>query len=203
VARGGDRVGIAVGALRIDVDQAHLHRAERIFQHAIAAVALVAEPFGFHAPVHAFFGFPHVGAAAGEAEGLEAHRLQRDVAGEDQQVGPGNLVAVFLFDRPQQAPGLVEVAVVGPAVERSEALLPGAGAAAAVEDAVGAGAMPGHADEQRAVVAEVGRPPLLRIGHQRVQIALDRVEVERLERFGVIEVRAHRIGRRRLLVQDL
>jgi hypothetical protein len=47
-----------------------------------------------------------------------------DVAGEDHQVGPGDLVAVLLLDRPEQAARLVEVAVVRPAVERREALLP-------------------------------------------------------------------------------
>ena len=100
--------------------------------------------------------------AAAEAERLEAHRLQGDVAGEDHQVGPRDLPAVLLLDRPEQAAGLVEVRVVGPAVERGEALRAGAGAAAAVVDAVGAGAVPRHADEERAVVAVVGRPPVLR-----------------------------------------
>ena len=49
-----------------------------------------------------FFGFPDVSAAAGETEGLESHRFQRDVAGEDHQVGPGDPAAVFLLDRPEQ-----------------------------------------------------------------------------------------------------
>jgi hypothetical protein len=104
--------------------------------------------------------------------------LQRDVAGEDHQVGPRDLAAVLLLDRPEQAARLVEVAVVGPAVERREALRAGAGAAAAVGDAVGAGAVPGHADEQRAVVAVVGRPPVLRVGHQRGEVGFTAREVE-------------------------
>src|SRR5215472_13515036 len=40
-------------------------------------------------------------------------------------------------------------------------LLSGAGAAAAVCDAVGAGEMPRHPNEQPTIVAEVGRPPIL------------------------------------------
>jgi hypothetical protein len=44
VAGRRERVGVAVGALRVDVDQAHLHGAERVLQLAVAAVALVAEP---------------------------------------------------------------------------------------------------------------------------------------------------------------
>ena len=137
VLRRRDRVRIAVRSFRIDVDQAHLHRAERLRQLTFAAVAFVAEPGALGTPVE-LFGLPHVGAAAGEAEGLEAHRFERDVAGENHQVGPGDFAAVLLLDRPQQAARLVEVRVVRPAVERREALLAGAGAAAAVGDAVGA-----------------------------------------------------------------
>ncbi len=88
VARGGDRVRVAVRALRVDVDQAHLHGAERLLELTVARVALVAEPLGLRAPVDVLVRLPHVGAAAGEAERLQAHRLQRDVAGEDHQVGP-------------------------------------------------------------------------------------------------------------------
>ena len=57
--------------------------------------------------------------------------------------------------------GLVEVHVVGPAVERRESLRARAAAAATVVDPVGARAVPGHADEERSVVTEVGRPPVL------------------------------------------
>ena len=71
------------------------------------------------------------------------------VAGEDEQVGPGELLAVLLLDRPQQPARLVEAGVVRPAVERREALGAAAAAAAAVLDAVGAGGVPAHPDEQR------------------------------------------------------
>ena len=54
MSRGGrERIGIAVRAFRIDVDQAHLHGAERLGELALAAVALVAEPGAFRAPVTA------------------------------------------------------------------------------------------------------------------------------------------------------
>ena len=67
-------IGIAARAFRIDVDQAHLHRAQRVLQLALAAVAFIAQPGAFWAPIE-FFGLPLVGAAAGKAERLEAHRL--------------------------------------------------------------------------------------------------------------------------------
>src|SRR5690606_27212088 len=112
-----------------------------------AGVAFVTgQPGGLAAPVDVLIRFPGVFAAGAEAEGTEAARLQRDVAGEDHQVGPGNLLPVLLLDRPQQAPGLVQAAVVRPGIERGEALLAAAAAATAVAAAVGAGAVPGHAD---------------------------------------------------------
>ena len=188
-----DRVRIAVRPFRIDVDQAHLHGAERLRELALAAVAFVAEPRALGTPVE-LFRLPDIGAAAGEAERLEAHGFKRDVAGENHQVGPRDFPAVLLLDRPQQPARLVEVGVVRPRVERCEALLAGARAAAAVGDAVGARAVPCHADHQAAVVAEVGRPPLLRIRHQGMQVLDHGVEVEALELLGVVEILAHRIG---------
>ena len=63
--------------------------------------------------------------------------------------------------------------------------------------------MPRHTNEQRPVVAKVGRPPLLRIRHQGMQILDHGIQVESLELFRVIELLAHRIGQRGMLVQDL
>ncbi len=137
VAARRHRIRIAVRTLGVHVDQAHLHRGERVLEHAVAGVTalrLVAgrQPLVLGAPVDVVFRLPDVLAATAEAEGLEAHRLERAVAGQDHQVGPGNPVAVLLLDRPQQPASLVEVAVVGPAVERREALVTGAAAAATV-----------------------------------------------------------------------
>src|SRR5208337_4748883 len=128
--------------------------------------------------------------------------LEGDVARENHKVGPGDFAAVFLLDRPQQAPRLVEVRVVRPAADRREALLAAAAAAAAVADAVRAGAVPGHPDEQPAVVAEVGRPPILRVRHQGMKVLDHRVQVEALEFLGVVERLAHRIGPGRVLVEN-
>ena len=94
VLRRGDRIGIAVRAFGVDVDQAHLHRAERLGELALAAVTLVAQPRALRTPIE-FLGLPGVGAAAGEAEGLETHRLQRDVADQHEEVGPGDLLPYF------------------------------------------------------------------------------------------------------------
>ncbi len=171
-------LGLPFGPFGVHVDQAHLHRAERIVELPVAAVALVAEPGVLGPPVDVLLGLPDVLTPAAEPERLEAHRLQGDVPGEDHQVGPGDLPAVLLLDRPEQAARLVEVRVVGPAVEGGEALRAGAGTAAAVVDAVGAGAVPRHPDEQRPVVAVVGRPPVLRRRHHLVDVRLHSIEVE-------------------------
>ena len=193
---------MAVGTFGIDIDESHLHGGEGVLQFTVAGVALVAEPLGFRAPVDVFLRFPDVRTSAAEAEGLEAHRFQRHVSGENHQVGPGNPLAVFLLDRPEQAAGLVEVAVVGPAVDRREALVARVAAAASVGHAVGARGVPRHADEQAAVVAPVRRPPVLRIRHQRAEVRLQRVIVQLPEFLAIVEILAHRIDLFRLLAQD-
>ena len=200
---GGERVGVAVGALRVDVDEAHLHGGERILQLTLSLVALVGEPLGLGAPVDVLLRLPHVGTAAGESEGLKAHALQGDVAREDHEVGPADGGAVLLLDRPQQATGLVEVGVVRPAVERGEAEHASSGTAAAVADPVRAGAVPGHPDEERTVVPPVGGPPLLGVGHDLDEVRLDRGEVQLLKGFRVVEVVAHRVGRRAVHAEDV
>ena len=63
--------------------------------------------------------------------------------------------------------------------------------------------MPRHTNEERSIVAEVGRPPLLRVGHQRVQVLDHGIQIEALELFRVVELLVHRIGQRRVLVQDV
>src|SRR5438128_10172899 len=62
--------------------------------------------------------------------------------------------------------------------------------------------MPGHADEERAVVAVVGRPPVLRRRHQLDEVPLQRLHVEVLERFCVAELVVHGIGQRGLPVEN-
>ena len=203
VAARGDRVGVAVRALRVDVDEAHLDGCERVLKVTLTAVAIVLEPSAFRTPVDVLLGLPDVDAAAGKAEGIEAHRLERHVAGKDVEVTPGDAVAVLLLDGPEEAAGLVEVAVVGPAVERREAEGAGAGAATTVGRAVGAGSVPGHADHEAAVVAPVGRPPGLAIGHEGREVLLHRGEVELAEGLGVVEVGAQRVGRNGVLVKNL
>ena len=131
----------------------------------------------------------------------KSHRLQRHIAGQDHQVGPGDLAAVLLLDRPQQPAGLVEVGVVGPAVERREAVGARAAAAPAVVDAVGAGAVPRHPDDQRPVVAVVGRPPVLGGGQHLFDVGLHGGEVEAVELGRVVEAVAHGVDLRRVLVQ--
>src|ERR671911_261654 len=168
----------------------------------VAAVALVAEPRVLRAPED-LLGLPDVLPPEAEAERLEPHRLQGAVAGEDDQIGPGDLPAVLLLDRPEQPARLVEAYVLGPAVEGGEALTAVAATAPAVGDAVRAGGMPRHPDEETPVVAVIGRPPVLRRRHDLEDVALQRVEVEGFELFRIVEVLAHRIGSRRVLVENL
>ncbi|MNL31305.1 hypothetical protein D3C87_1530860 [compost metagenome] len=82
-------------------------------------------------------------------------------------------------------------------------MLPGTCATSTVTGTVGAGGVPGHAHEERAIVAEVGGPPVLGVGHQCRQVAFDRCKIQGLERFGIVEALVHGVGQGRVLVQDL
>src|SRR4029079_11588772 len=92
-------------------------------------------------------------------ESLQAHRFQCHVAGEDHQICPGNLAAVLLLDRPKQPARLVQIDVVRPTVQWRESLRTPARTPTSIVDSVRAGGMPGHADKERPVVAEIGWPP--------------------------------------------
>src|ERR671920_1793761 len=103
VVRRRDRVWLALGALRVDVDQAHRDGTEGAaleVEQLLAPVALVAQPGVLRTP-EGLLRLPDVLTAEGEAEGLEADVLVRDVAGEHEQVRPGERAAVLLLDRQQ------------------------------------------------------------------------------------------------------
>ena len=206
VLGGAQRIGIAAHAFRIDVDQAHLHGGKRVLQAgAVLALALVAggaEPFLLRTPVDVLLGMPDILAPEGEAVGLQTHRFIGDITGEDHQIRPGDLVAVFLLDRPEQTARLVEIDVVGPGIEGRKALVAGAAAAATIGDAVGAGSMPGHADHQTAVMAPIGRPPFLAVGHQRLEVLLQGRDVELPDLFTIVET-LQRVRLGVMLVQDV
>jgi hypothetical protein len=84
---------------------------------------IVAEPCVLATPVNGLLCLPSVGATASETEWLEVHGLEGDVSGKKQEIGPRDLLAVLLLDGPEEAAGLVEASVVGPAVERGKSLL--------------------------------------------------------------------------------
>ena len=52
-------------------------------------------------------------------------------------------------------------------------------------------------------MAEVGRPPVLAVGHQPDQIGLERLVIELLEGFGVVECFTQRIGSVGMLIEQI
>ena len=88
ITRRCHRVRLTVRAFRIDIDKPHLHGGKRILKLAVAGIPLVTKPGVLGTPVDVLLRLPHILAATGESEGLEAHRFQRAVASEDHQVGP-------------------------------------------------------------------------------------------------------------------
>ena len=112
------------------------------------------------------------------------------------------MVAVLFLDGPEETAGFVQVHVIGPAVEGSKALVAGSGSSAAVERSVGACAMPGHPDEEGAVVSPISGPPGFGVGHQGVEVLFYGGEVEFFECFGVVEALVHRVGQVRMEAED-
>src|SRR6201987_3720928 len=108
---------------------------------------VAAEPPFFGSPIDILIGLPNILATAAETECFESHRFERNVPGEDHQIGPRNLAAILLFDRPEKAPRFIKTHVVRPTVDRSETLLGPTPAAATIAGAISSGAMPGHANE--------------------------------------------------------
>ena len=138
----GERIRVAVRALRIHINEAHLHGGQRFFQLTVSVVALVAQPGGFRTPEDIVVWFPCIDSAAAEAEGRQPHRFESDIAGEDNKVTPGDIAAVLLLDRPHQPASLVEVRIVRPAVQWCKTLLGSTGAPTTVVDAVRARSVP-------------------------------------------------------------
>ena len=115
-------VGVAIGPFRIHIDETHLHCGQGVCQVTVTAVAFVAEPLGFLTPVDIFFWFPHIFPATGESKGFKSHGLDGAITGEDHEIRPGNLLAILLLERPEQASGLVQAGIIGPTVEGGKTL---------------------------------------------------------------------------------
>ena len=200
IVRRQHRIRIAVGALRVHINESHLYSRESFSQLTTLSVPLIRQHLGFGAPVNPLR-LPVVGAPTGKAEGLEAHVLHGHVARQHHQVCPGNLVAILLLDRPQQATRFVEIAVIRPTVQRLKSLLAAVGTAAAICRAVGTRAVPGHAHKERSVVTVISRPPWLRRRERGVDIGFQCLEIELGKLRSVIKITAKRVGAALILPQ--
>mmetsp|Transcript_4134 Transcript_4134/g.10378 ORF Transcript_4134/g.10378 Transcript_4134/m.10378 type:complete len:546 (+) Transcript_4134:571-2208(+) len=169
-------IGLAHRSLRVDVDEAESRLAQRRLARAVdrarrdgLLVVGASERDASHA-------VDVVDATAAEAQRLAAHELDRSGAGQDDEIAPGQGGVVLVLDGLQEREGLVEVAVVHPGELGGEADTAAVAAAAAVTRAVGAGAVPREADHEGPVVPEVGGPEGLRVGEERLQVLLHRLE---------------------------
>ena len=114
VTRCRNRIRFSVRTFRIYIDQSHLNRAKRILQFADSLHSVLSPSHVVSEPQYtSSLRFPYIFASATKTKGLETHRLEGTVAGEDHQVSPGNFVAVFLFDRPKQTRALSRFALSG------------------------------------------------------------------------------------------
>src|SRR5690606_6112710 len=146
-----------------------------------------------------FFWLPDVFTSAAKTKGLETHGFESHVAGEDQQIRPGYLVAIFLFDGPEQAARFVQIAIVRPAIDGCKALTASASSPTTIGGAIGASTVPGQADKQAAVMSIVGRPPVLTVGHQCGKVRFQSGIIQALESLRIIKIRTQWIGGRSML----
>ena len=175
--------------LGVHVDQAHLVGAEGVLELPSGpAVPLVLEPLLLDSPVHVGLGSEGVHPSASEPQRLDAlevvahHALDRDVSGEYDEVGPGELRAVLLLDRPQDhVAGLVKIGIVRPRVQGREPDVSGVPAAPTVEDTIGTGGVPSESDHEGRVGPVVSRPGRVRRCDRGVDVSSELSEVDALE----------------------
>ncbi len=199
---------MAINPFRIDVNQPHHHRRQRIFQipHTGVTAAFGAawcQPLFLRAPVGVFFWMPNIFPAKTKPKNLQTRSLVGNGTGINQQVGPAQGIAIFFLDRPQQPASFIQIDVIGPRVQGRKTLVTGATATAAIGDTVGTSCVPRHAHHQAHIVTPVGRPPRLAIGHQGVQIFFQGGNIELFQLFSIIERGPHGIGLGVVLVQDV
>ena len=206
--RGLQRIRVAVDAFGVHVDQPHVGGRQRRM-HArrvvkvVEALLAIGQPLGLCSPVDVLLRVPDILSPKGKSEGLQAHGFIGDIAGQNDQVCPGNLVPVLLLNRPQQPPRLVQIDVIRPRVQRRKALVARPSATATIRQPVGACGMPSHADHQPAIVAPIGWPPVLAVRHQRRQVLLQRLDIELFQFVSVVEVRPHGVRLLIVLMQDV
>ena len=200
IVRGENRVGVAIRTLWVHVDETHLHRSQPFTELASFGIALISQHFCLWTPVNPLR-LPVISATAGKTKCLEAHIFHGHIPGKYHQISPGDLVAVLLLDGPKQPSGLVQVAVIGPAVQRFKPLLTTVCASTAVGSPIGTRAVPSHTNKERSVVTIVSRPPGLRCGQRVIDIRFQRLEIQSSKLRGVIKISAQGIVTALVLAQ--
>jgi hypothetical protein len=109
----GRRLGVTagVGALRVDIDEAHVSggkgRLQVVGTSSEVRAAVVADVVALRyegrlgAPEDALVRLPGVWTAGAKAKDRDPHGLEGRVAGQDDQVSPRNGLAILLFYGPQ------------------------------------------------------------------------------------------------------
>src|SRR6056297_422921 len=171
-------IGHSIRPFRVHINQSHVVGSKPSLKITRVIMTLICQPFMFRPPVDVYFRFPYILAAGAKSKCLKTHRLKGHITGKNHQVSPGNFSAIFLLYRPKQTSCLVKAHVIRPAVEGSISLVSCASAAATIGHTVDSGTVPCHTDKQGTIMTPVGRPPVLRVGHQVLKIRLHLFEIE-------------------------
>ena len=89
ILRTQQRIWISIRAFRVNINQTHLHRCQRIIQRlACIAIAIIIQPSCFCTPVNIFFRMPDIRASTAKTKGLATHRFNRHISSKNKQVCP-------------------------------------------------------------------------------------------------------------------
>src|SRR6056297_570254 len=154
------RIGLTVRTFRIYIDQAHMVCRQGAFQGTFIIVPGISKPFMLGTPINILFWLPNIFTASTESESFESHRFKGNVTCQNNQVGPGNFLSIFLFNGPKQSSCFIEAHIIGPAIDGGKTLIPGTSSSTAVGYSICSGAVPGHAYKKASIMAPIGRPPI-------------------------------------------
>jgi len=103
-------IGATIRTLGVDVDQTVVSSTKRLLKLVgavvnvgatiVADIVTLGNESSLSTPVDRLISLPGVGTTASETKRLKVHALEGDVAGEEVEIGPRDLVAVLLLDGP-------------------------------------------------------------------------------------------------------
>mmetsp|Transcript_11229 Transcript_11229/g.23961 ORF Transcript_11229/g.23961 Transcript_11229/m.23961 type:complete len:242 (-) Transcript_11229:275-1000(-) len=176
VLRGLKYIWIAIGTLRINVNQSHLNSTKRLLQSCFVSirrscsivVSIIIQPFMFMTPINILLGCKGIDPSTSKPEWfhltpLSHHRFDGYIPCQDDQIRPANGLSVLLLDGPENNSAcFVEVGIIRPRIKRRQADISGVTSSPSIEDTIRPSRMPCQTNHQRPIVSIISRPCRIR-----------------------------------------